>query len=374
MIARGLELLNADRERVSGLRPVHVERAGLRVVVARQLDFRRQLIRLRHRAVVAVLRPRHDPRAGRDVLHGRDAAEGVLELLVLRHVAQDGAAAARGIGRKRHRARSRRRGRARPAEVRPGGVDSAPVNRDEESVTSRPRGSFLQLVHEHHPELFGLGRRKVGHERARPDFLGLRHDPDIGGARGGAHGEREGDSDFHVRSPVATHSAENPPPAQRRSARGGVAQERAGEPREVAPVRQRRDRLAAPRPDRDAKPGTVCRRSALCRVRESREARSGRSSQGGDFQRTTRFRAGGSSGRREGRRRSTERRGRSAGSTFRFSTTGTRGAPGPRRWRDFRRPAPAFPPPRGRPGSGARSRGGRAATRTPASFASPCLP
>ena len=221
-----------------------------------------------------------------------------------------------------------------------------------ESVASGRRSSFLQLAHQHHPELFGLGGRKVGHEPARPDFLGLRHDPDVGGARGGAHGEREGNSDFHVRSPVAPHSAENSPPAQRRSARRGVAQERADERREVAPVRQRRERLAAPRPDQGREAlGTVL--AAAPRVGLRRKSAVG---VGADVRRLGELLPpDDESGRRveraPGRTSAIDRTSRTIGwFEVRLSNDRTRGGPGPRSSRDFRCPAPAFPRTRGRRG------------------------
>src|SRR5262249_30130018 len=87
--ARRLELLDPDDQRVTGLGALDVEGPRLRVVVAGQLHLRRELPRLRHGAVVAVLRPGHDPGARLDAMGRRHAAEGVFQLLVLRHVAQN---------------------------------------------------------------------------------------------------------------------------------------------------------------------------------------------------------------------------------------------------------------------------------------------
>ena len=98
VVARGLELLDVDRERVAGDGALDVEGAGLGILVSRGLDLGRELPGLRHGAVVAVLGPRDDARSRRDAAHRRMTAEGVLELLVRRHVAE-------------HRALLRRRGR-----------------------------------------------------------------------------------------------------------------------------------------------------------------------------------------------------------------------------------------------------------------------
>src|ERR1700730_4378218 len=86
--ARGLELLDVDRERVARLGSLDEEGPRLRVVMTRQLDLGRQLAGRRDGAVVAVLAPADDPRAGRDVVRRCDPAEGVLELLVLGNVPQ----------------------------------------------------------------------------------------------------------------------------------------------------------------------------------------------------------------------------------------------------------------------------------------------
>ena len=88
MVPSGLELLDVDHDRVPRLRTLDVERARLGVVVSGDHDFTRLLARLGERAVKAVLRPGDDPSAGLDPVRRRNAAERVLQLLVLRDVPQ----------------------------------------------------------------------------------------------------------------------------------------------------------------------------------------------------------------------------------------------------------------------------------------------
>src|SRR5438132_3072357 len=89
VIPRRLELVDVNGQRVARLRALDIERTGLRIVVSRRNDFRRDLIGPGHGAVVAVFSPRNDARSGLDVMRGRHAAERVLQLLMLRNVAQD---------------------------------------------------------------------------------------------------------------------------------------------------------------------------------------------------------------------------------------------------------------------------------------------
>src|SRR5262249_25890073 len=96
VVARRLELLDVHDERVARFRTFHVERPRLGVVAPRSQHRARLLAGLVQGAVETILGPRDDPRAGLDPMRGQDTTERVLQLLVLRDVAQD--RLLRGVG------------------------------------------------------------------------------------------------------------------------------------------------------------------------------------------------------------------------------------------------------------------------------------
>jgi hypothetical protein len=71
------------------------------------------------------------------------------------------------------------------------------LHRDEERVASRRLRPFLQVVHRHDADLFGLGGREVRQEPAGPDLFGPGDDPDVGGRDSGRERERKSDADSH---------------------------------------------------------------------------------------------------------------------------------------------------------------------------------
>ena len=75
MIARRLELVDVDGQRVARFRAVDVKRAGLRIVVAGRNQLGWELIGLGHCAVVAVFAPRDDARSRFDVKFRRRPAK-----------------------------------------------------------------------------------------------------------------------------------------------------------------------------------------------------------------------------------------------------------------------------------------------------------